>query len=95
MTTGSKVSRRVARARRRAAVGVGYGASALALLAASGVQAQQAPAPTAQAPAPTGGLEEVVVTAQRRSENIQNVPIAVTAMSTTLPFTIEGSKWFS
>ena len=81
MTTGSKVSRRVARARRRAAVGVGYGASALALLAASGVQAQQAPAPTAQAPAPTGGLEEVVVTAQRRSENIQNVPIAVTAFT--------------
>jgi iron complex outermembrane receptor protein len=28
-----------------------------------------------------GGLEEVVVTAQRRRENLQNVPIAVTAIS--------------
>jgi iron complex outermembrane recepter protein len=28
-----------------------------------------------------GGLEEIVVTAQRRSENLQNVPVAVTAIS--------------
>jgi iron complex outermembrane receptor protein len=33
--------------------------------------------------APTSGLEEVVVTAQRRSEAIQDVPIAVTALSNT------------
>jgi iron complex outermembrane receptor protein len=33
--------------------------------------------------APTSGLEEVVVTAQRRSEAIQDVPIAVTALSDT------------
>ena len=31
--------------------------------------------------APTSGLEEVVVTAQRRSEAIQDVPIAVTALT--------------
>jgi len=40
----------------------------------------------AQAPAPsgasgTGELEEVVVTAQRRSENLQNVPIAISAFT--------------
>src|SRR5579871_4980774 len=29
----------------------------------------------------TGGLEEIVVTAQRRSENIQNVPIAIQAFT--------------
>jgi len=33
--------------------------------------------------APTSGLEEIVVTAQRRSEAIQDVPIAVTALSDT------------
>ncbi|WP_068874785.1 MULTISPECIES: TonB-dependent receptor [unclassified Phenylobacterium] len=40
---------------------------------APSVAAQEAPAPDA--------LEEVVVTAQRRSENLQNVPIAVTALT--------------
>ena len=33
--------------------------------------------------APTSGLEEVVVTAQRRNEAIQDVPIAVTALTDT------------
>ena len=28
-----------------------------------------------------GGLAEIVVTAQRRAENLQNVPIAITAAS--------------
>lgn len=40
--------------------------------------------PTAASPRSTnepGGVEEVVVTAQRREENLQNVPIAVTAVS--------------
>jgi iron complex outermembrane recepter protein len=37
--------------------------------------AQQAP------PAASAGLEEIVVTAQKRSENIQNVPIAITAFT--------------
>jgi iron complex outermembrane receptor protein len=53
----------------------------LFLAAAAAASAQQAP----QAAAPTevggGGLEEIVVTAERRSENIQNVPIAVTAFT--------------
>ncbi|HEY0746774.1 MAG TPA: TonB-dependent receptor [Steroidobacteraceae bacterium] len=34
-----------------------------------------------KAAAPGEGLEEIVVTAERRSENIQNVPIAVTAFT--------------
>jgi iron complex outermembrane recepter protein len=33
------------------------------------------------AAAPAEGLEEIVVTAERRSENIQNVPIAITAFT--------------
>ena len=31
--------------------------------------------------AQTGGIEEIIVTAQKRAENIQNVPIAITAFS--------------
>ena len=34
-----------------------------------------------QADASSGGVEEIVVTAQRRSEKLQNVPVAVTAAS--------------
>src|SRR4051812_18210909 len=40
-------------------------------------QAQEAP----QAAADDSGLEEIVVTAQRRSENLQSVPISVTAIT--------------
>jgi iron complex outermembrane receptor protein len=52
----------------------------LLLAGAASVVAQEAPA-TANAPADSGGLAEIVVTAERRSENIQNVPIAVTAFT--------------
>jgi outer membrane receptor protein involved in Fe transport len=52
------------------------GVSAVALLAANGALAQQQPAP---APATTVG--EVVVTAQRREEALQDVPIAVSAFT--------------
>jgi iron complex outermembrane receptor protein len=47
----------------------------------SGVYAQTA-APSPSAPADTSGtLQEVVVTATRRSENVQTVPIAITAFT--------------
>jgi iron complex outermembrane receptor protein len=49
----------------------------VALGAAAGAYAQQAS--STPAANDSGALEEVVVTAERREENIQNVPIAVTA----------------
>src|ERR1700743_2703478 len=52
----------------------------LVLAGAASAFAQEAPATTASS-AESGGLQEVVVTAERRSENIQNVPIAVTAFT--------------
>ncbi len=42
--------------------------------------ADQGDSVTAEAPAPTGGLEEIVVTAQKQSESIQDVPISITAV---------------
>ena len=52
---------------------------------ASAVAAVLAASPTQVVWAQTasGGLEEVVVTAQRRSESLQDVPLAITAISTT------------
>ena len=55
-----------------------------ALCAAAGTaSAQPAPADQAQAAplAGAGGLEEVIVTARKRQENVQNVPVAITAIS--------------
>ncbi len=43
------------------------------------VFAQAAPAPAEEAN--PGGLETIIVTATKRSENLQNVPVAVTAIS--------------
>jgi iron complex outermembrane recepter protein len=52
---------------------------ASALLAAAVPAAWAQTAPQAQGPAETsGGLEEIVVTAEKRVENLQNVPISVT-----------------
>jgi iron complex outermembrane receptor protein len=53
------------------------GVSLLAL--SSPALAQQAPPPAA--PAPTATLETVVVTATKREENLQAVPVAVTALT--------------
>jgi iron complex outermembrane receptor protein len=58
--------------------GCALGTISLFALAAA-AQAQQGPA--AAAPADSGTLEEVIVTAQRRSENVQNVPIAISAFT--------------
>ena len=35
----------------------------------------------AQAVAPDNAVQEIVVTAQKRSENLQDVPIAITALT--------------
>ncbi len=64
------------RARAPAAAAVAFG-TVVALLGAADVHAQRA---ADQGPV-SGVLEEVTVTAQRRSENIQNVPIAITAFT--------------
>ncbi|MFN8732164.1 MAG: TonB-dependent receptor, partial [Hyphomonadaceae bacterium] len=55
-----------------------YGVSALALLATSTPVFAQAPT---KAQDDTNQIEEVIVTAQRRSERLQNVPLAVSAVS--------------
>jgi iron complex outermembrane recepter protein len=49
-----------------------------AVLTASGAGMANAQAPAAE---PSLGLEEIVVTAQRRSENLQNVPISIQALT--------------
>src|SRR5580700_9340914 len=53
----------------------------LLLAGTASAVAQQAPAAAAPAAVESGGLQEIVVTAERRSENIQSVPIAVTAFT--------------
>src|SRR5882757_7973196 len=52
-----------------------------AILAAQAGSAAFAAAPADESPAATTGLTEVVVTAQRRTENIQDVPIAIQALT--------------
>ena len=57
------------------------GTAALALCAASNASAQTtgaAPAPVSK-PVSENNLGEIVVTARKRSENLQNVPVAITA----------------
>ncbi|HTT00529.1 MAG TPA: TonB-dependent receptor [Steroidobacteraceae bacterium] len=59
-----------------------FGACLLGALAAiPPALAQQPPAAAAQPGATPSGLEEVVVSAQRRTENLQTTPIAITAIS--------------
>lgn len=55
-------------------------ALSLCLIASLPASAQAQPADAAQ-PAVTGGLEEVVVTARKRSESVQDTPVSVTAIS--------------
>jgi iron complex outermembrane receptor protein len=67
-------SRNITQSGRRA------GAAILALLGAQGVHAQ---APVADAPADSGTLQEIVVTAEKRSESLQSVPVSVTVLTSS------------
>jgi outer membrane receptor protein involved in Fe transport len=51
------------------------------LLSGAALCALSVPAARAQEAADKGGIQEVVVTAQRRSENLQDVPIAIQALT--------------
>jgi len=59
-------------------------ASTVAAAAAAQTTPAATPTPAAQTAESTGGVEEIVVTAQRRAENLQDTPIAVTALSPAL-----------
>ncbi|UVO50666.1 TonB-dependent receptor [Sphingomonas sp. SUN019] len=61
-------------------INVSLGALAVALLMPGVAQAQDAP-PAATPPAEASGIQDVVVTAQRRSESVQDVPIAISAFT--------------
>jgi len=52
-----------------------------AVAAAASLQCVPARAETSPSAAPADGLTEIVVTARRRAENLQDVPVAVTAIS--------------
>src|ERR1700761_1347240 len=69
-------SRQALRVSRQLAAGVTAGLYCAAALAQS-----TGPASSAAEPAQTGQLEEVVVTAQYRAENLQQTPIAITAIT--------------
>jgi outer membrane receptor protein involved in Fe transport len=64
---------------RRLAFGGGL-LTSVSLLVVSAAAAQSAPAPQRAAAAQSTQLNEVIVTAEKRSENIQNVPASVTAL---------------
>jgi len=57
-----------------------FGAGMMALATAAQAQAQ-GQAQTAEPQDAAGGVEEIVVTAQRRAENLQQTPIAITAIT--------------
>ena len=71
------------------------GAAILALTAGTPVLAQEAEVPaTGAATPPTAGLGDIVVTAQRRRERLQDTPAAITALDsrTLQQFDIQNSR---
>jgi iron complex outermembrane receptor protein len=68
-------------------------------------QAQSAAASTAASAAPSSSLEEIIVTAQKRSERLEDVPVTITALSSDymekaniqrasdLPMAVSGLLW--
>jgi len=62
-------------------LGILFGATFVALLAGVPSRGAEGPSESAAVNPNSNGLQEVVVTALRREENIQNVPIRIAAMS--------------
>ncbi|KQM14674.1 hypothetical protein ASE49_10880 [Novosphingobium sp. Leaf2] len=56
-------------------------ASSLTIAASAFAQSAQQAAPSEDAPSSQSGVEDIVVTAQRREQSLQSVPVAVTAVS--------------
>ena len=77
-----KMMRELARKHHRI-VRTGIPVASALLVAMPAAYGQQAPATAGAAAAPSAGLEEVVVTAQKRVENLQDVPISVQVLDTT------------
>jgi iron complex outermembrane receptor protein len=62
-------------------INLALAASIIAGLSATGVSAQTAPESGATQTSTDNGLQDIVVTAQRRAERLQDVPIAVSVLS--------------
>ncbi|HZU63424.1 MAG TPA: TonB-dependent receptor [Novosphingobium sp.] len=78
MAVYTNLSRSIAGTRLALQLGVGLAAVAFG----GSAQAQNQPAATGAAtPAPAGSNQEIIVTAQKRSEKLQNVPISIAAVS--------------
>ena len=56
-------------------------AAVIAILAAAAARADTPPAAASAEAADTGSLEEIVVTAEKRSESLQSVPVSVTVLT--------------
>ncbi len=78
-----KLMRELAAGKRRTLVRTGMPVASALLVAMPVAYAQQPPATATAGGIPGGGLEEVVVTAQKRVENLQDVPISVQVLDTT------------
>jgi len=74
-------ARRGGRGSVKRTLGLAAGFTLLTVGAAMRVALAQQPATGGDQTASTGGLEEIVVSAQRRTENLQTTPIAITAIS--------------
>ena len=62
--------------------------AAVSLLDTTAATAQDAPATAVSAQPPRAGLEEIIVSARKRTESLQDVPVAVSAIS---PIQLEGN----
>ncbi|MEE4316360.1 MAG: TonB-dependent receptor plug domain-containing protein, partial [Erythrobacter sp.] len=60
--------------------GASLGALAIAIASPASAQDAAAPSGGAQPPAQKGGIKTIVVTAQKRSQDLQDVPVSVTAI---------------